>query len=366
MAGYVPLEGRFSMVRTAHSIHDAAQGLLRPGESVRLMARDPANPGGACRLHVKLDKRLLHPLRLSLSGHDVLHLVDNDYAVGVPSWRWSRTVVTVHDLMPLWIGERLEDVFSSRMGRWFYRRGLSNLGKAGCVACVSGFTRRAVLEHTGVPEERIRVVPQGVGEAFQPCAPDDPGLLAFRREHGLEGHRIMLHVGTCAPYKRVDAVLALFARLRDSGMDDLRLLKIGGVFDEEQRRLIAAHWLEESLVHLQGLDEAGLVHAYNVASVLLWPSLVEGFGLPVLEAMACGTPVVCSDGGALSETAGHAALKHAPDDWDGLEASCRNVLQDTSVADEWRTRGLAWAGRFSWRETARHYLEIYRELMEEG
>jgi glycosyltransferase involved in cell wall biosynthesis len=369
LAGYVPLEGRMSMMRTARSIHDAMKAQLQPEDSVQLSERRGEPTSASHRLRgarVKLRKRLLHPARLWRPGYDVLHLVDNDYAVGVPPWQWRRTVVTVHDLMPFLIAPRLEEVFSGAMGLWFYRRGLHNLARAGRVVCVSSFTRTCLLEHTGVDPARVCVVPQGVGECFQPMVDDDPALDTFRKRHGLTGRRVVLHVGSCAPYKQIDALLAIVARLRSRGMHDVCLLKVGGLFNTTQQQFIEAHGLRDHLVHLHGLDDTELTIACNAAHVVLWPSLFEGFGLPVLEAMACGTPVVCSTGGALDETAGHAALKHDPADWEAMEASCNRVLEDPACAADLRARGLAWSAGFSWQKTAQNYLEIYRELMKES
>ena len=357
------------MVRTARSIHGAVQPLLQPGDTVTCRGDGMESTRATHQLRgfgIKLRKRLLHPAKLWLPGYDILHLVDNDYAIGVPPWRWRATVITVHDLMPFLIADRLEEVFNGRMGLWFYRHGLANLARAGRVVCVSSFTRACLLERIPLDEARVRIVPQGIDAAFRPCAPDDARLEAFRRAHGLQGRRVILHVGSCAPYKQIDALLSIVARLRASGIEDLCLLKVGGVFNEEQHRLIAAHGLADHLVHLHGLDESNLVRAYNAAALLLWPSTFEGFGLPILEAMACGTPVVCSSGGALDETAGDAASKHPADDWDGMIAACRRVLQDPVFADRLRTRGKAHAAAFSWNETAGQYYRIYKELLEES
>ncbi|MFP4502840.1 MAG: glycosyltransferase family 4 protein [Candidatus Hydrogenedentota bacterium] len=364
IAGYVPAEGRYSMGRVARTLHAHLAPYLAPDDTAVL--DDSAMPRTGTRLlhgpRVKLHKRVLHPLRQCTRPWDVLHLVDNDYALGIPPGKCGRTVVTVHDMMPFLLHDNPAHAFSGRLGWWFYRRTLANLARAGRIACVSQFTRHCLLEQLDELPAPVAVIYNGIDQAMHPLPAGDPMLADFRLRHDLTGKWVVLHVGSCAPYKRIDALLHIAAGLRRTLGDTLCLLKVGGRFSDAQRALVGVLGLGDALVHLTGLDEDQLVCAYNAADVLLWPSQFEGFGLPVLEAMACGTPVVCSNGGALAEVAGDAAATHKPEDHAGMTAACHKVLEDAAYADDLRSRGRARAQDFTWDTAARRYYALYKEV----
>ena len=364
IAGYVPEEGRVSMMRTAHSIARHAAPLLDTDDEVAL-----CDPRGLDHTHaaadsrrVKIEKRLLGPARLWLRGAEVIHLIDSDHAFGIAPWNFRRTIVTCHDLMPFLLDPTLETVFGGRLGRYCYRRAVRNLATCAHVACVSEFTRRQLLERTGCRESRTSVIPQGVEAHFKRLEPVNPALRAFRLRPGLSGKRILLHVGSCLPYKNIAGLLEILRRLVAGGRDDIALLKVGGNFSIAARDFIAAEGLDGALVHCTSLAEEELVLAYNAADLLLWPSHFEGFGLPVLEAMACGTPVVCSNGGALAEVAADKARVHAPEDVDGMAESCGRILDDPALAGAMGEAGIAHARSYTWERAARAYLALYKRV----
>ena len=365
LSGVVPGEGRYSMIRTARTLFDALRTVMPAGHTVSLHAGEEAlaSPARAPRWQVKLQKRLLLPLSLRFSAFDVLHIVDSDYAAAIPSSRLRQSVVTCHDLMPFLMAPRLSDIFSP-MGVRMFRRSLARMEQAARVVCDSEFTRATVLEKTACRPERVSVVPLGVEPVFRPVNAAE--VAAFRRKHGLADAPLVLHVGSTEGYKNIETVIRVVGRLRKEGNGDTRLLKVGGRFSTAQLDLMEAEGLADAVVHLTGLPEEDLVTAYNAASVLLWPSHFEGFGWPVLEAMACGLPVVCSNGGSLREVAGEAAAVCDPLDADGLTGACARVLSDADHAAAMRTRGLEWAATYSWERTARAYLGVYQEIAREA
>ncbi|HOZ49095.1 MAG TPA: glycosyltransferase family 1 protein [Candidatus Hydrogenedentes bacterium] len=363
ISGYVPAEGRFSMVRAARAIQANLTPLLDAGDAVRLdeSGVEPVADALDYRsLSVKLRKRLLMPLGLRWKPYDVLHVIDNDYAAGVPARCAARTVVTCHDMMPFLLHDRIEDAFPRRAGRTFYLRGLERMSACGRVVCDSQFTRRCVLEHTACLPERVEVIPLGVEPSFRPLGATRVGV--FRERHSLTGKRVVLHVGSADPYKNLEAVFRVVSSLRRALGDSVMLLKVGGRFSAAQETLMSQLGLRDAIVHATGLSEEELVTAYNAADVLLWPSRFEGFGLPVLEAMACGTPVVCSNGGSLAEVAGDAACVHDAEDEDRLRASCARVLEDIAFADKLREAGAAQVAAYSWERTAAAYYVVYRRV----
>lgn len=364
IGGYVPEEGRVSIMRTAHSIARHAAPFLAPGHEIRL-----ADPRGGDHVQpvrspkwVKLEKRLLAPARRWFGRDDVIHLIDNDHAYGIAPWNFRRTVVTCHDLMPFLLDPTLESVFGSPLGRYFYRRTVRNLAKCAHVACVSEFTRQTLLEISDCDADRASVIPQAVETHFRPVDRADFSLVAFQEKYGIRGKCVILHVGSCLPYKNITGLLEVFRCLLAEGRKDTVLLKIGGQFSPSDENYLDAHGLRPQLRHLTNLPEEELVLAYNAADLLLWPSRFEGFGLPALEAMACGAPVVCSNGGALPEVVGEVARVHAPEDTDGLTASCRAVLDDAELAAAMGAAGRQHARAFTWERAAESYCELYRRV----
>jgi len=366
IGGYVPEEGRVSIMRTAHSIARHAAPFLAEGDEVRLVdgsGEDHVQVARASR-KVKLEKRLLAPARLWWSNADVIHLIDNDHAFGVAPWNYRRTVVTCHDLMPYLLDPSLASVFSGPLGRYFYEKATQNLAHCAHVACVSEFTRTTLLRYSACTEAQTSVIPQAVESHFRPVDRKEPTLLAFKERNGLSHKRVILHVGSCLPYKNISGLLEVFRCLLEDRGQDYVLFKVGGQFSPCDEEYLDTHGLRGHLRHLSGLGEEELVLAYNASDVLLWPSRFEGFGLPVLEAMACGTPVVCSDGGALPEVAGDAARIHAPDDIEGLAASCRAVLEDSTCAAALGEAGRQHARVYTWERAAASYCALYRSLAE--
>lgn len=365
ISGYVLAEGRFSMVRTARSLYQGLRNVLEHGDEAALdgpFNKSTAPVPNYRSLSVKFRKRVWLPLRLYLKSYDVLHIVDSDYLVGLGPSRIRRTVVTCHDMMPLVLHGRLDEAFPKRTGRWFYRRVLHNMPRCGCVVADSAFTRDCILRFTDCDEARVRVIHMGVDEVFRPEPIETAGVRGFTERYGLEGKRVVLSVGTTTPYKNFNMVVEVIHRLVQGGERNLVLLKVGGVFSRGLEEYIGSLGLAGRIVHVRGLTEEELVWAYNCADLLLFPSLYEGFGLPVIEAMACGTPVVCSNGGALPETAGEAAAMRSPEDAEGLTEACRRVLNSVEYAADLRERGLKHAKPFTWARTASAYYDVYREV----
>lgn len=357
------------MVGCARAIHKNLGPMLSPGDTVTL--DEPPNADVAPSLNytgwkVKLQKRLLMPLRLNAKACDVLHVIDSEYLVGLSSSRLRRTVATCHDMLPFLVADRLEDVFQGRVGLGFYKRALKNLTRCAQVCTDSEFSKECIVKYTGCTPEQIEIIHLGVEDCFQPRDVEDEDIQRFIGQHGLKGKKIVLHVGSAGRYKNIETLLRVVADLKKTTQDDMVLLKIGGAFTAEHNEVIGTLRLDKSIVHLTGVSQEDLVRAYNVADLLLWPSHFEGFGLPVVEAMACGTPVVCSNGGSLGEIAGDAAAIHDPLDQEGLRASCVKVLTEPAYRSERIEAGLNRAKAFSWERAAAQYYDVYRKVCSQG
>jgi len=215
---------------------------------------------------------------------------------------------------------------------------------------------------THIPAERVQVVYPGVEEVFQPIR--DPAVVAaLRRRHHLPEH-IILFVGTLEPRKNVERLVRAYARLRGMGITEHRLVLAGGTGWRYQGvyRVIEELGLQGDVLLPGYIPSAELPLWYAAADLFVYPSLYEGFGLPVLEALACGVPTIASTTSSLPEVAGDAAVLVDPRDEEGLALAMARVLQDEAFRDQLRHRGLRQAARFPLQAMIRETVGIYEEL----
>jgi glycosyltransferase involved in cell wall biosynthesis len=271
-----------------------------------------------------------------------------------------RTVVTCHDLMLLVLAAgRLGRKTSSPVALEIFRGVSKLLRRAAVVVADSGQTRRDLVQFVGVDPERIQVIFPGMN---QPFAPDPLVRQEGRRRWDLMGAKVILQIGN-AFYKNVETCLRVVARLRERGLP-VTLLRGGRALTPSEDSLAEKLGIRGFVHDLGPVPDCVLNTLYNTADALLCPSLYEGFGWPPLEAMACGTPVVCSRAGSLAEVAGPAALTADPEDVDHFADHVGAVLTDTAVAARMRQRGIEHAARFDWKTTAQQFVKIYRRVRE--
>jgi glycosyltransferase involved in cell wall biosynthesis len=267
-------------------------------------------------------------------------------------------VVTVHDLSFLLFPEGFRGgnrTYLRLMTGWSVRR-------ARRVIAVSESTRQDLLRLYGLEPDRVDVIPNGVDAAFQPLPAGE--VTAFRVKQGLPEH-FLLFVGTLEPRKNVVRLVEAYARLPQPRCPLLLVGGKGWFYERVFRRVEELGLTEE--VHFAGYVPAEeLPWWYNAATALVYPSLYEGFGLPALEAMACGTPVVTSTTSSLPEVVGQAGLLVEPTDVEALTAALQRVLQDAALRVQMRTAGLAQAAHFSWLGTASSTVGSYRRALEPG
>jgi glycosyltransferase involved in cell wall biosynthesis len=290
----------------------------------RLDGVDTIEFGGSGRASVLARELWWYPLRLStLAGYDLLHCTTY-YA---PPWPRTPTVATVHDLAVI----RYPDAFPRWTRNYVPRVVPRALRATRRVIAVSAFTAGELERLLGIPRETVVVVPHGIDAVFTAEGPRSDG-------------DYVLVVGTLEPRKNLRRAIEAATRL---GVE----LRVAG----------ARGWGDvDPGIHWQGRPgDEELAMLYRGARCVVYPSLYEGFGLPVLEAMACGSPVVTSAGGAMEEVAGGAAVLVDPHDVAGIAAGIERAV---ARADELRARGLERARAFSWDDAARRTLEVYREV----
>ncbi|MBN1954934.1 MAG: glycosyltransferase family 4 protein [Anaerolineae bacterium] len=297
------------------------------------------------------------------SGRGVYHFT-RIMGCALMLWRPVRpAVATVHDLGPLvWPPEAAK---SPLLDRALFRLSLEGLKRMDRLIAVSEATAQSMEEQLAIPRARIDVVPEGVDPDRFQRVPQDGTLLAER--YGLPDWpdgSTLLHVGGEAPRKNLAVLLQALTLLKRDGLP-ARLVKVGGSQLDHHRQFVAdivRLGLEADVVLVGPVPDNDLPLFYSAADVLLLPSYVEGFGLPVLEAMACGTPVVCSTAGSLPEVAGDAALLVPPDDAAGLADAIATVLQQADVRQRLAEKGLARCRQFSWQRTAAETMAVYQKL----
>ena len=313
-------------------------------------------PGRLCLTppHHRLERWAL-PLELLARGQpSLLHSVDHV----APAWGPWRSVVTLHDLAFL-----VYPKTHTPSSRAYYAATGQSARRAERVIAVSQRTASDAVRLLGVDPARIRVIYEAADPSFVPRPRQDLAPVAARLE--VDAQRpYVLFVGTLEPRKNIPLLIEAFARVR-SEHPQLQLVLVGGrgwldapIFAAHDRSGVG------SSAHFVGwLEARDLAVLYSQAAVFVLPSLYEGFGLPVLEAMACGAPVVCSNAGPLPEVAGDAALLLTPEEPDAWAEAIKRVLGDSQLSADLRARGMRRAELFSWERTAQATREVYREAL---
>ena len=313
--------------------------------------------------HRALGRFVAYPreIRKLRNQFDLFHIVDHSYAHLALELPPERVIVTCHDLdafSPLLPGSPALSPLRARLARPI----LAGLQRAAWVVCASNATRQQLLKHRLFRAARTSVIHNGVHPAFTASANPNVDAAIARLLNSGESPEV-LHVGSTIRRKRIQDVLGIFAKLR-ARLPKLRLLRVGGVFTNEQQRLVRELGLQNSIDVIPHIDAAQLASVYRRARVLIQPSESEGFGLPVAEAMACGTPVIASDIPALREIGGGVAEYCPVGDIDAWSARTLELLSETSDRREERSRAcIEQASQFSWSKYASCMADLYREVL---
>ena len=287
---------------------------------------------------------------------DLLHVPHYN----IPLLHRRHLVVSIMDVIHLQSPER-----RNSLGSMFYARPMLNAAarKADHIITVSNYSKTQIMETLGTPESKISVIHCGVGTQFH--RDGDQRNLEFAAEVLGIRRPYLLYVGNLKPHKNVSTLLRAFARLRNDKKLAHSLLIVGDdarwkrSFVEECARL----GIRDSTVFAPYLSPELLPKIYAGADLLVMPSTLEGFGLPVLEAMACGTPVLSSNAASLPEVGGDAALYFDPASHEELAAQILRILQSSDLRESLRARGLQRAKKFTWQESARKHMEIYGQFL---
>jgi len=278
----------------------------------------------------------------------------------IPNVFIGKTITTIHDM-----SYRVFPQYHPRRRVILLRTFEKRLRRADRIITDSEFSRQQIVEMLKVPEERVTVTYLGAGSQYQPITILKDKKLDLQARYGLP-EQFLLYVGTIEPRKNLERLIeALYIYQQEEPGSALKLVLAGGkgwLYEEILARIKALH-LEQDVLFTGYVNSEDLPYLYNMAEAFVYPSLYEGFGLPPLEAMACGTPVISSNAASIPEVVGEAGILADPYKVNELaEAICR-VAGSASLREEMARKGLKQAQRFSWRQCAIETLQVYRDCM---
>ncbi|MFH1162426.1 MAG: glycosyltransferase family 1 protein [Candidatus Jorgensenbacteria bacterium] len=272
-------------------------------------------------------------------------------------------IMTFHDLSFI----HHPEFFSRRMRLWHWLQNYrAEARRAARLIAVSEFTRRDLIQTFGVAPERVKTVHSGVDPFYRRLPENDAGLRAFRDKHDL-ARPFILFVGTLEPRKNVPGIIRAFDILKTRGAQrELALVLVGRrgwLYDGIARAIRGSPHRSDIRLWGSATGEE-LRYLYNLAAVFTYPSFFEGFGFPVLEAQACGAPVVASNVTSLPEILGESALLVDPSEVQAIAGAVRQVLESEALRDGLQERGFVNVKRFSWQRAAEETLKVFERSLE--
>lgn len=304
-----------------------------------------------------------HPRAVSKLEADLFHIIDHTNG-HVAYWlkkRGKPVVITCHDLVQYIYPEILKN--ESRfpalsMAVWQYS--VKGATVADRTVTVSTNTAKDVSHWLNIDPKQVNVVPNGVEAEFRLLVPEIAAKM--RSQYANPAEICLLNVGSNHQRKNILTVLKVVEAIADKAIP-VRLWKLGDDFTTEEKHFIQDYGLEPYISFLGKPDREALISFYNAADVLLAPSLYEGFGLTILEAMACGTPVITSNVSSLPEVAGDAAILVEPTDVEAITQAVIRLQQDSAYRDNLIAKGLARCQEFTWKRNAEQIAQIYEKIV---
>jgi glycosyltransferase involved in cell wall biosynthesis len=299
-------------------------------------------------------------LRRAAATAEIVHLCDHSNAMYVPALAHSAHVITCHDILAIRsaMGHFPENRVGAT-GRIFQRLIARGLRQAGAILCVSGKTRDDLRQYLGIPEERLHVIPNALHWPYRPASAD--ACAPFLASVGLrQGEPYFLHLGGNHWYKNRGAAIEIFAELRKlPKYAEAKLVMAGSPMKPALRTIAQKHQLDGVLLEAVGLSNDHLQALHSCALALLFPSLEEGFGWPILESQACGCPVVTTDRPPMNNVAGGAAILIDPAKTGESARTIADALQDTTRL---RSDGLRNAASYTADRMLEQCEALYREV----
>ncbi|MFH1233600.1 MAG: glycosyltransferase family 1 protein [Patescibacteria group bacterium] len=282
----------------------------------------------------------------------------------------GKKIITVHDLSFL----RNPEFFSLRKNFWHNMVDVSSLlKKFNQIIAVSENTKRDIIELCGIDPEKIKVIYSGISQGHRVI--ENPNLIEIKKLNEVKQKynlpdKFILYLGTIEPRKNIKGIIKAYNQLRifdkqeNRELQDIKLIIVGGkgwknkdIYKEQEKSEY-----KDDIKFLGYIDSEDKVYLYNLASAFVYPSFYEGFGFPLLEAMACGTPVVASYSSSLPEVIGNAGLLVNPYDIADIANGLKQILSNKDLRDKLIKKGLEQANKFKWNKSATEYLKIFKEI----
>ncbi|MEJ8849149.1 glycosyltransferase family 1 protein [Variovorax rhizosphaerae] len=370
LIGNLPADGQTSMLLFQAVVQ---REVTRLGHDVRLVTPTPwvqrlPWPQRLRKWVGYIDKFVLFPFTLKqhVRWADVVHVTDHSNAMYVPRVTSKPNIVTCHDVIAIQAGLGMIPGWNvGWTGRIFQRLISKGLDRTDEVACVSHLTRRHLLELRLAEEKRVGVVLNGLNAAFAPVTPEAAAPVLAKSGLGPQD-RYVMHIGADMPRKNRITVLKAFIELQRrsaaSGRPPVanKLLIVGPPLAPPLDELARSGGVSDKIVMIKNVSHEDLCALYSQATALLFPSLQEGFGWPIIEAQACGCPVFTSDVAPMNEIGGKAAVYVQPEDADGLATA---IEQAAPRLDEMRRLGIENASFYTSERMALGYIDTYHKAI---
>lgn len=311
----------------------------------------------------------LYPVSARLRAGTIKHFTTQQMA-SLLSFRKDihPVIITVHDIIPyLMRDDPAQSDYRRLIDRWVDSLAMNNIDRADRIITVSSYTRQVLIDKLGIAPEKINVILHGLDlGVFKPACVSDE----FRRLYHIDPEcQYLLYVGSEMPRKNLESLLEAFANVKRHH-PSARLIKIGSPSQlkshQKLKEQIRKLGLQNEVILLDHISRGDLISFYNLADIFVFPSVYEGFGLPPLEAMACGAAVICSNSTSLPEVVGDSAISLDPMDVAGWAGAILDVLSNDELRKSLQVKSLARASQFSWERMAQETLAVYQDVATEA
>ena len=280
----------------------------------------------------------------------------------------TKVLLTLHDVIA---DHHPSLIFPNAKSKYLWKlKQRIAIKQADMVATVSEYSKQEIVKYFRLPESKIRLISEAARPVFK-VLPTNNGFLSTLEKYDLHlDKRFLLYVGGISPHKNLNTLIDAFKQIADTGIDDeLKLVLVGDYKDDPffsayptLKAKVSDLKLEDKVIFTGFITDEDLAYLYNAATLLVFPSLEEGFGLPAIEAMSCGTPVAASKTGSLPEVLGSVGRYFDPMNSKEMAAVIRSVLDDESTRQQMKADGLKRSQNFRWKRAAEETLAIFKEL----
>lgn len=326
------------------------------GPNYRDIYRENVSINISSKRHHRFFEDYFIPQNIKNNNVDIYHVPQN--GIGLSKKVSCLTISTIHDLIPY--------VMPETVGRGYLKKFISQMPEiieaSDNIITVSEFSKKDIIRIFNVPEEKIKVTHLAADHIFSPLD-KEKSKLEIEKNYGVD-EDFLLYLGGFSARKNVKSIFIAFSRIYKSLSKPYKIVIIGPSRDEHSylTKLATTLSIRDKIVFTGFVPHEDLPKFYSAASVFVYPSLYEGFGLPPLEAMSCKCPVITSNVSAIPEVVGDGALLINPFDSDDLKNAIEKVLEDSSYRDEITLKGYERSKNFSWETTASETLKVYKDL----